>query len=29
LTSIDKVVGYGSMFGDGNRVQIDLCQGCL
>lgn len=21
--------GYGSIFGDGNRVSIDLCQECL
>ena len=21
--------GYGSVFGDGNRVQIDLCQRCV
>ncbi len=27
--SIDLLAGYGSIFGDGNTVQIDLCQHCL
>ena len=27
--SIDLKAGYGSVFGDGNVVQIDLCQQCL
>lgn len=27
--SIDLKAGYGSIFGDGNSVQIDLCQHCL
>ena len=26
---IDFTGGYGSVFGDGNRVQCDLCQKCL
>ena len=26
---IDFAGGYGSVFGDGNRVQCDLCQHCL
>lgn len=26
---IDLLAGYGSIFGDGNTVQIDLCQHCL
>jgi len=29
FTSIDMRAGYGSIFGDGNLVQIDLCQHCL
>lgn len=29
FTSIGYVAGYGSIFGDGNRVEIDLCQCCL
>ncbi len=29
MTSIDFKAGYGSVFGDGNRVEIDLCQHCL
>ncbi len=28
-TSIGFKAGYGSIFGDGNRVEIDLCQHCL
>jgi hypothetical protein len=27
--SIEFVAGYGSIFGDGNTVAIDLCQDCL
>ena len=27
--SIDFTAGYGSIFGDGNRVQADLCQHCV
>ena len=26
---IDFVGGYGSVFGDGNRVRCDICQHCL
>jgi hypothetical protein len=29
FTSIDTHAGYGSILGDGNRVQVDLCQHCL
>ena len=29
FTSIDHTAGYGSIFGDGKKVQIDLCQLCL
>jgi len=29
MTSIDAKAGYGSIFGDGNNVQIDMCQHCL
>lgn len=29
FTCIDMQAGYGSIFGDGNRVRIDLCQHCL
>lgn len=29
FVSIDQVAGYGSVFGDGSRVQIDLCPACL
>ncbi len=29
FASIDLKAGYGSVFGDGNEVQIDLCQHCL
>ncbi|MDC8785988.1 hypothetical protein [Roseateles koreensis] len=29
FVSIDLKAGYGSIFGDGNDVQIDLCQHCL
>ncbi|MDC8773341.1 hypothetical protein [Roseateles albus] len=27
--SIEVTAGYGSIFGDGKKVQIDLCQHCL
>lgn len=27
--SIDFTAGYASVFGDGNRVQADLCQHCV
>ena len=26
---VDFVGGYGSVFGDGNRIQCDICQYCL
>jgi hypothetical protein len=26
---IDFVGGYGSVFGDGNRIKCDICQHCL
>lgn len=26
---VDHVAGYASIFGDGNAVQVDLCQGCV
>ena len=29
FASIDMRAGYGSIFGDGNDVQIDLCQHCV
>jgi len=29
MTSIGFTAGYGSIFGDGNQVEIDLCQHCL
>ncbi len=29
MTSIGFKAGYGSIFGDGNHVEIDLCQHCL
>lgn len=29
MTSIGFVAGYGSIFGDGNRVEVDLCETCL
>lgn len=29
MTCIDAKAGYGSIFGDGNEVQVDLCQHCL
>ena len=27
--SIDRWAGFGSVFGDGNRVKLDLCQHCV
>ena len=29
MTSIGFQAGYGSIFGDGSRVEVDLCQHCL
>lgn len=29
MTSIGFDAGYGSIFGDGNRVELDLCEACL
>ena len=29
MTSIVFKAGYGSIFGDGNHVEVDLCQHCL
>ena len=29
VLSISKIVGYGSIFGDGNLIQLDLCQHCV
>jgi hypothetical protein len=29
FVSIDLNAGYASIFGDGNHVQVDLCQHCL
>lgn len=29
MTSIGFDAGYGSIFGDGNRVDIDLCETCV
>ena len=29
MTSIGFDAGYGSIFGDGNRVDIDLCEICV
>ena len=29
FTSIDFTCGYGSIFGDGSQVKLDLCQRCL
>ena len=29
FTSIDFTAGYGSIFGDGSQVKLDLCQRCL
>lgn len=27
--SVDRLVGYGSIFGDGHRLKLDLCQHCM
>ena len=27
--SIDRKAGFGSVFGDGNRLKLDLCQRCV
>lgn len=27
--TIDQVVGFGSVFGDGERIKLDLCQYCM
>lgn len=27
--SIDRQAGFGSVFGDGNRLKLDLCQHCV
>jgi hypothetical protein len=29
MTSIGFHAGYASIFGDGNRIEIDLCEPCL
>lgn len=29
MTSISFRASYGSIFGDGNQVEVDLCQHCL
>ena len=29
MKSFDFDAGYGSVFGDGSRVQLDLCEPCL
>lgn len=29
FVSIDRKAGYASIFGDGNHVQVDVCQHCL
>lgn len=29
MTSIGLDAGYNSVFGDGNRVEVDLCEPCL
>jgi hypothetical protein len=29
MTSISFSAGYASIFGDGNRIEIDLCEPCL
>lgn len=29
MTSIALDAGFGSIFGDGNRVEVDLCEPCL
>lgn len=27
--SINEHCGYGSIFGDGNRIELDMCQHCV
>ncbi len=27
--SIDRLAGFDSVFGDGNRLKLDLCQHCV
>ena len=27
--SLDRIGGYGSIIGDGTRLQLDLCQYCI
>ena len=29
FVSIERVGGYGSIFGDGNQISVDICQHCL
>lgn len=29
MVCVDFRAGYGSIFGDGNDIQVDLCQHCL
>jgi hypothetical protein len=29
MIMIDNIAGYGSVFGDGNMVQLDMCQDCF
>ncbi len=29
FVSIERVGGYSSIFGDGNRISVDICQHCL
>ena len=29
FTSISRTVGYASVFGDGNTIDLDICQHCL
>ncbi len=29
FVSFERVSGYGSIFGDGNRIAVDICQYCL
>jgi hypothetical protein len=29
FTSIEFTAGYGSIFGDGNSIELDICQQCL
>ncbi|CAI2418339.1 Uncharacterised protein [Serratia proteamaculans] len=27
--TIDRIVGFGSIFGDGNSIHLDICQHCM